>query len=102
VTFKLAEMATRIEAARCLNYKAAFMKDHKQKFSKEAAMCKYYASEIADQITKEALQIHGRYGHLKGLPVERYFRDARVCQIYEGTSEIMKLIIAQQILRGII
>ena len=100
VTFKLAEMATRIEAARGLTYKAAFMKDHKQRISKESAMCKYYASLIADQITNEALQLHGRYGYLKGFPVERYFRDARALQIYEGTNEIMKLIIAQQILKG--
>jgi len=100
VTFKLAEMATRIEAARGLTYKAAFMKDHKQRISKESAMCKYYASLIADQISNEALQLHGRYGYLKGFPVERYFRDARALQIYEGTNEIMKLIIAQQILKG--
>jgi butyryl-CoA dehydrogenase len=100
VSFKLADMATKIDAARLLVYKSAFMKDKKGNFSKESAMCKYYASEIAKEITQEAIQIHGGYGYMKDLPLEKYHRDACVTSIYEGTSEIMKLIIAQQILRG--
>ncbi len=100
ISFKLAEMATKIDAARLLVYKAAYMKDSKEKFSKESAMCKLYASEIARQVTMEALQIHGGYGYIKDLPIERYLRDAAITTIYEGTSEIMKLIISQQILKG--
>jgi len=100
VSFKLAEMATNIDAARLLTYKAAYMKDNRERYSKESAMCKYYTSKIARKTTQEALQIHGGYGYMKDLPVERYYRDAKACEIYEGTSEIMKLIIAQQILRG--
>jgi butyryl-CoA dehydrogenase len=100
ISFKLADMATKIDAARLLVYKSAFMKDKKGNFSKESAMCKYYASEIAKEITQEAIQIHGGYGYMKDLPLEKYHRDACVTSIYEGTSEIMKLIIAQQILRG--
>ncbi len=100
ISFKLAEMATKIDAARLLVYRAAFSKDNKDRFSKESAMCKYYASKIARQITQEAIQIHGGYGYMKDLPIERYYRDSKVTEIFEGTSEIMKLIIAQQILRG--
>jgi butyryl-CoA dehydrogenase len=93
-------MAAKIDAARLLIYKAAFLKDKNLRFSKESAMCKYYAAEIAKDITQEAIQIHGGYGYIKDLPLERYHRDACVTSIYEGTTEIMKLIIAQQILRG--
>jgi alkylation response protein AidB-like acyl-CoA dehydrogenase len=100
ISFKLAEMAAKIDAARLLIYKAAFLKDKNLRFSKESAMCKYYAAEIAKDITQEAIQIHGGYGYIKDLPLERYHRDACVTSIYEGTTEIMKLIIAQQILRG--
>jgi butyryl-CoA dehydrogenase len=100
VSFKLAEMATKIDAARLLIYRAAFIKDKKKRFSKESAMCKYYAGYIAREVTQEAIQIHGGYGYMKDLPLERYHRDATVTTIYEGTNEIMKLIIAQQILRG--
>jgi alkylation response protein AidB-like acyl-CoA dehydrogenase len=100
VSFKLAEMATNIDAARLLVYRAAYMKDNRERFTKESAICKYYASKIARKATQEALQIHGGYGYMKDLPVERYYRDVKVTEIYEGTSEIMKLIIAQQILRG--
>jgi butyryl-CoA dehydrogenase len=100
VSFKLAEMATKIDAARLLIYRAAFIKDKKKRFSKESAMCKYYAGHIAREVTQEAIQIHGGYGYMKDLPLERYHRDATVTTIYEGTNEIMKLIIAQQILRG--
>ena len=100
ISFKLAEMATKIDAARLLIYRAAFMKDTGKQFSKESAMAKYYASKVARQVTQEAIQIHGGYGYMKDLPLERYYRDAKVTEIYEGTSEVMKLIIAQQILRG--
>ncbi|MHA1757470.1 MAG: acyl-CoA dehydrogenase family protein [Promethearchaeota archaeon] len=100
ISFKLAEMATMLEAARLLTYKTAFLKDINNNFTKEAAMCKYFASKIARKITNKALQIHGGYGYMKDLPLERYYRDAKVCEIYEGTNEIMKLIISQQILRG--
>ena len=100
VSFKLAEMATKIETARLLIYKTAHMRDLNKKYSKESAMCKFYASKISRQITHEAIQIHGGYGCMKDLPLERYYRDSKICEIYEGTSEIMKLIIANQILRG--
>jgi len=100
VSFKLAEMATKIETARLLIYKTAHMRDLNKKYSKESAMCKFYASKISRQITQEAIQIHGGYGCMKDLPLERYYRDSKICEIYEGTSEIMKLIIANQILRG--
>ncbi|MBD3211892.1 MAG: acyl-CoA dehydrogenase [Candidatus Lokiarchaeota archaeon] len=100
VSFKLAEMATKIDAARLLVYRAANLRDKNNPFSKESAMCKYYASEIAKDITQEAIQIHGGYGFMKDLAVERFYRDAPVLSIYEGTNEIMKTIIARQILRG--
>ncbi len=100
IAFKLADMATEIEAARLLTYKAAFMKDQKLRFSKEAAMCKLYAGQISTRIVEQAVLIHGGYGCMKDLPVERYYRDAIANQIMEGTSDIMKLIISQQILRG--
>ncbi|MHA2282887.1 MAG: acyl-CoA dehydrogenase family protein [Promethearchaeota archaeon] len=100
VSFKLAEMATKIDAARLLIYRTAHMRDLNKKYSKESAMCKYYASKIARQISQEAIQIHGGYGYMKDLPLERYYRDAKLCEIYEGTSEIMKVIIANQILNG--
>ena len=100
VSFKLADMATNLDAARLLVYRAAYMKDNREKFSKESAICKYYASKVARKATQEALQIHGGYGFMKDLPIERYYRDAKITEIYEGTSEIMKLIIAQQILKG--
>ena len=100
VSFKLAEMATKIDAARLLVYKAGYMSERNKNFSKEAAMCKLFASKVARQVSQEALQIHGGYGYMKDLPIERYYRDAKACEIYEGTSEIMKLIIANQILRG--
>ncbi|MGV9174114.1 MAG: acyl-CoA dehydrogenase family protein, partial [Promethearchaeia archaeon] len=91
VSFKLSEMATKIDAARLLIYRAAHKKDHSSNFAKESAMCKYYASKIAREVSQEAIQIHGGYGYMKDLPLERYYRDAKVCEIYEGTSEIMKL-----------
>jgi alkylation response protein AidB-like acyl-CoA dehydrogenase len=99
VSFKLASMATKIDAAKLLVYRTAFLKDANKPFSKESAMCKFYASKIATQLTQQAIQIHGGYGYMKDLPLERYYRDAKLCEIYEGTSEIMKLVIANHILR---
>ncbi len=100
ISFKLAEMATKIEAARLLINKAASKRQIGANFTKESAMCKYFASEVARDVTQEALQIHGGYGYMKDLPIERYYRDAIATPIYEGSNEIMKLIISQQILRG--
>lgn len=99
VSFKLAEMITKIKAARLLVYHAAFTKDLTDRYSKESAMCKLYASEIAREVCAEAVQIHGGYGYMKDLPLERYLRDAAVTTIYEGTSEVMKLVIANHYLR---
>ena len=97
IQFKLADMATEIEAARLLTYKAAVMKDEGKDFSFAASLAKYYASEIATKATNEAVQIHGGYGFIKEFPVERYYRDVKLCTIGEGTSEIQKKIMARQI-----
>ncbi|WP_310586737.1 acyl-CoA dehydrogenase [Telluribacter sp. SYSU D00476] len=99
VQFKLAEMATRIEAARLLVYKAARLKDEGKDFVKAAAMAKLYASDVAMWATTEAVQIHGGYGYVKEYHVERLMRDAKITQIYEGTSEIQKLVIARELLK---
>ncbi|MCP4137870.1 MAG: acyl-CoA dehydrogenase [bacterium] len=99
VSFKLAEMKTELDAARLLIYRAAGLKDKGGSFSVEAAMAKYYASAAAMRVCQEALQIFGGYGYVKELPVERYFRDAKVTEIYEGTSEVMKIIIGNAILK---
>ncbi|MFO7638924.1 MAG: acyl-CoA dehydrogenase [bacterium] len=96
---KLALMATHIEAARLLVYNAAAQKDSgKKRFSKESAMCKLFAATTAVEVTKEAVQIYGGYGYTKDYPVERYFRDAKCMEIYEGTSEIQKIVIARSLL----
>ncbi len=95
VQFRLAEMATQIEAARQLVWHAAAMKDAGLPCLKEAAMAKLFASEMAEQVCSEAIQIHGGYGYLADFPVERIYRDVRVCQIYEGTSDIQKLLIGR-------
>jgi alkylation response protein AidB-like acyl-CoA dehydrogenase len=96
--FMLADMATRISAARLLTFRAAIQKDAGQRYSQEAAMAKLYASETASWVADRAVQIHGGMGYSKESPVERYFRDARICQIYEGTSEIQRLVIARGVL----
>jgi len=100
ISFKLADMKTRIEASRLLTYQAAAAKHHAAsrggRFTLEAAMAKLYASETAAFVTDQAVQIHGGMGYSKELPVERYFRDARITEIYEGTSEILRLVIARQ------
>ncbi len=99
IQFKLADMATRIEAARLLVYKAAVLKDLGLDFIKEAAMAKLYASEVAMWVTTEAVQVHGGYGYVKEYHVERMMRDAKITQIYEGTSEIQKLVIVRSLLK---
>jgi butyryl-CoA dehydrogenase len=99
IQFKLADMATRLETARLITLEAAWLKDTGRPYSKESAMCKVYASEAASFIADEALQIHGGYGYIREYPVERHFRDARITEIYEGTSEIQRLVIAQNLLK---
>ena len=94
---KLAWMATELEAARLMLYKAAAMKDHSADYSKQAAMAKLYATEIAVAVTGEAMQIHGGYGYTNEFPVQRHFRDAKLLTIGEGTSEIQQIIIAKQL-----
>ena len=99
IQFKLAEMATKIEAARLLTLKAAQLKDTHKDYTQASAMAKLFASEIAMEVTIEAVQIHGGYGYVKDYHVERMMRDAKITQIYEGTSEIQKMIIARQLLK---
>lgn len=96
---KLALMGTRLEAARIMVRHAAWLKDQGQAYSRQAAMAKLFASEAATWITHQAVQIHGGYGYMKDYPVERYYRDARVTEIYEGTSEMQRLVIARSLLR---
>ena len=99
IQFKLAEMATKIDAARLLVWQAASLKDAKKDFVKAAAMAKLYASQIAQDVTTEAVQIHGGYGYVKEFHVERLMRDAKITQIYEGTTEIQKMVISRELLR---
>ncbi len=99
IQFKLAEMATKIDAARLLVHQAAWLKDQKKDFVKAAAMAKLYASQIAQEVTTEAVQIHGGYGYVKEYHVERLMRDAKITQIYEGTSEIQKMVISRELLK---
>jgi butyryl-CoA dehydrogenase len=98
IQFYLADMSTELDAARLLTWKAAWAKDHGKRFTLEAAQAKLYASEMAQRVTNKALQIHGGYGYTKEYNVERYFRDARITEIYEGTSEIQKMVIADWVL----
>jgi alkylation response protein AidB-like acyl-CoA dehydrogenase len=95
--FKLADMAMKIELARNLLYKACWLKDNKKPYAKEAAMSKLYCSEIAKEVADEAVQLHGGYGLMKDYDVERIFRDQRLLQIGEGTSEIQRLVISRLI-----
>ena len=99
IQWMLADMATQIDAARLLVYRAARLKDAGQPFSKAASQAKLYAAETAMRATTKAIQIHGGYGYLKDYPVERYFRDAKLCEIGEGTSEIQRLIVAKALLK---
>ena len=98
VAFRLADMATELEAARLLVLQAARLRDAGQPCLKEAAMAKLFASEMAERVCSAAIQIHGGYGYLADFPVERIWRDVRVCQIYEGTSDIQRLVISREIL----
>lgn len=100
IQWMLANMATRIEASRLLTYKAAHTKDKGSRFSKEAAMAKLFASETAVDAAVDAVQIHGGYGYMKEYTVERLFRDSKITEIYEGTSEIQRLVIAAHLLKG--
>ncbi len=99
IQFMLADMATEIEAARHLVYHAARLKDAGKSYSKESAMCKLYAAEVAMRTCVKAIQVHGGYGYTKEYPVERYFRDAKLTEIGEGTSEIQRIVIARNLLR---
>ncbi len=99
IQFKLADMATQIEAARLLVYKAAWLKDIGEDYAQASAIAKLYASQIAMEVTIEAIQVHGGYGYVKEYHVERLMRDAKITQIYEGTSEIQKIVISRSILR---
>lgn len=99
IQFKLADMATKIDAARLMCLQAAALKDQKKDFAKESAMAKLFASQVAMEVTIEAVQIHGGYGYVKEYHVERLMRDAKITQIYEGTSEIQRIVISREILK---
>ena len=99
ISFKLADMATEIQAAELLTLKACDLKERKKEMTKVAAMAKYYASEVAVKVANDAVQIFGGYGYTKDFPVEKFYRDAKLCTIGEGTSEIQKLVISREVLR---
>jgi butyryl-CoA dehydrogenase len=99
ISFKLADMATELEAARLLTLRAAYLKDAGQPYGKAAAMAKLYASDIANRAAREAIQIFGGNGYVTEFPVERHFRDAKITEIYEGTSEIQRIVIANHLLK---
>jgi hypothetical protein len=98
IQFKLADAATKIEAARLLTYRAAFMKEQGRRTTLESSMAKLYASEIAVRVAEDCVQIHGGYGFVKDYPAEKYFRDVKLMTIGEGTSEIQRLVIARRLL----
>jgi len=100
IQFKLSDMATQIDAARLLMYRACYLKDNGKKVTKESAMAKLYASEISVKVCEEAIQIHGGYGYTKDYPPEKYWRDSKLCTIGEGTSEIQRMVIARQLLNA--
>jgi len=97
--WRLADMATAVEAARLLTLRAAFLKDRGLPYTKEAAMAKLFAAETAMSLAIQGVQLHGGYGYTREFAAERYFRDAKITEIYEGTSEIQRLVIASQLLR---
>lgn len=99
ISFKLADMATKIEASLLLIMQAADLKNRHEKVTKESAMAKYYASEVAVQVSTDAVQIYGGYGYTKEFPVEKFYRDSKLCTIGEGTSEIQKIVISREILK---
>jgi len=98
VGFKLADMATQLDAARLMVERAAKLKGQGRPCLKEASMAKLFASEAAEKICSDAIQVFGGYGYLNDFPVERYYRDVRICQIYEGTSEVQKLVISRSVM----
>jgi alkylation response protein AidB-like acyl-CoA dehydrogenase len=100
IAFKLADMATEIEASELLTFQAADLKNRGQKVSRQSAFAKYYASEVSVKVSNEAVQIFGGYGYTKDFPVEKYYRDCKLCTIGEGTSEIQKLVIARDLLKN--
>ncbi|WP_299452273.1 acyl-CoA dehydrogenase family protein [uncultured Microscilla sp.] len=100
ISFKLADMATEIDAAKLLTERASDLKDAGKKVGKESAMAKYYSSEVAVRVSNEAVQIFGGYGYVKDFPVEKFYRDSKLCTIGEGTSEIQKVVISRAILKG--
>lgn len=100
IQFKLADMATQIEAARLLTLQAAALKDAGKKTTRESAMAKLFASEVAVRVAEESVQIHGGYGYTKDYPAEKYWRDSKLCTIGEGTSEIQRIVIAKQLLKA--
>ena len=100
IQWKLADMATELDAAELLTLKAAWLEDHKKPYEKEAAMAKMYASDVTMRASIEGVQILGGYGYCKEYPMERHMRDAKICQIYEGTNEIMRLVVANNLIKG--
>jgi alkylation response protein AidB-like acyl-CoA dehydrogenase len=100
IQWMLADMATAVDAARLLTWRAAVLKDRGKPFGPAASMAKLFASEAAMRIATDAVQIHGGYGYIKDYPVERYFRDAKITQIYEGTSQIQRLVVARALLEA--
>ena len=100
ISFKLADMATKIEASKLLLHKAAFEINSGKKVTKIGAMAKMYASEVSVEISNEAVQIHGGYGYTKDFPVEKFYRDSKLCTIGEGTTEIQKIVISRDVLRN--
>jgi len=100
IQHKLADMATEIDASRLLTLRAAWMKDQGKSVNKESSMAKLYTSETAVRVANEAVQIHGGYGFIKDYPVEKFYRDAKLCTIGEGTSEIQRMVIARQLLKS--
>jgi alkylation response protein AidB-like acyl-CoA dehydrogenase len=102
IAFKLADMSTEIEAARALVHQAAYLKDMGKDYNQASSMAKMFASEVAMKHTTEAVQIHGGYGYVKEYHVERLMRDAKITQIYEGTSEIQRIVISRNIMKGML
>ena len=100
IQWKLADMATEVDAARLLVHRAALLRDTGRPFKQAVSEAKLFASEVAMRATTQAVQIHGGYGYLKDFPVERYFRDAKLCEIGEGTSEIQRIVIAKELLKS--
>ncbi len=100
IQWKLADMATELDAAELMTLRAAWLEDHKKPFEKEAAMAKMYSSDVTMRASVEGVQILGGYGYCKDYPMERHMRDAKICQIYEGTNEIMRLVVARNLIKG--